>query len=99
MGPLRKHGMGDASHGCYDGSGFGGLPPMVSPTEHWYEVRMDPQMDEDMGKLAERLKASRGEVFCRAMRLYVAVKNRELDHQSRIFLEDQQGKKTEIIGV
>ena len=64
-----------------------------------YEVRMDPQMDEDMGKLAQRLSASRAEVFRRAMRLYVAVKNRQLDDQSSLFLEDVQGNRTEITGV
>ncbi len=64
-----------------------------------YEVRMDPQMDEDMGKLAERLSENRAEVFRRAMRLYVAVKNRQLDHQSHLFLEDAQGNRTEITGV
>jgi len=60
---------------------------------------MDPRMDEDMGKLAERLHKSRGEVFSRAMRLYLEVKTRELDHESRVFLQDRQGKKIEIIGV
>lgn len=64
-----------------------------------YEVRMDPQMDEDMGKLAKRLSANRAEVFRRAMRLYVAVKNRQLDDQSSLFLEDTQGNRTEITGV
>ena len=64
-----------------------------------YEVRMDPQMDEDMGQLAQRLSASRAEVFRRAMRLYVAVKNRQLDDQSSLFLEDAQGNRTEITGV
>lgn len=64
-----------------------------------YEVRMDPQMDKDMGQLANRLSANRAEVFRRAMRLYVAVKNRQLDAQSCLFLEDAQGNRTEITGV
>ncbi|SAY38310.1 hypothetical protein [Candidatus Synechococcus spongiarum] len=64
-----------------------------------YEVRMDPQMDEDMGQLAKRLSANRAEVFRRAMRLYVAVKNRQLDDRSSLFLEDAQGSRTEITGV
>ena len=72
---------------------------MVSTSEQRYEVRMDPRMGEDMGKLAERLHKSRGEVFSRAMRLYLEVKTRELDHESRVFLQDKHGKKIEIIGV
>ena len=72
---------------------------MASTSEQRYEVRMDPRMDEDMGKLAERLHKSRGEDFSRAMRLYLEVKTRELDHESRVFLQDRQGKKIEIIGV
>ena len=72
----------------------------------WYEVRVDPKMDEDMGKLAKRLGKHRAEVFHRAMRLYIAVKNRQLDQESRdpesplrVFLEDTEGSKTEVIGV
>ena len=74
--------------------------------ERWYEVRVDPKMDEDMGKLAKRLGKHRAEVFHRAMRLYVAVKNRQLDQESRdpesplrVFLEDTEGSRTEVIGV
>ena len=72
----------------------------------WYEVRMDPKMDEDMGKLAKRLGKHRAEVFHRAMRLYIAVKNRQLDQESRdpesplrVFLEDTEGSRTEVTGV
>ena len=65
-----------------------------------YEVRMDPQMDEDMGHLAQRLNANRAEVFRRAMRLYVAVKNRQLDDdQFCLFLEDAHGNRTKITGI
>ena len=74
--------------------------------ERWYEVRVDPGMDEDMGKLAKRLGKHRAEVFHRAMRLYIAVKNRQLDQESRdpesplrVFLEDTEGSRTEVIGV
>ncbi|KKZ10616.1 MAG: hypothetical protein TH68_10020 [Candidatus Synechococcus spongiarum 142] len=71
-----------------------------------YEVRMDPQMDKDMGQLAKRLGKHRAEVFHRAMRLYIAVKNQQLDQEDRnpesplrVFLEDAQGSKTEVVGL
>ena len=77
----------------------------MATKERWYEVRMDPKMDEDMGKLAERIGKHRAEVFHRTMRLYIAVKNRQLDQEGRdpesplrVFLEDPHGK-TEVTGL
>ena len=80
------------------------VAPMATK-ERWYEVPMDPNRTEDMGQLAERLGKHRAEVFHRAMGLYIAVKNRQLDQEGRdpesplrVFLEDAHGK-TEVIGV
>ncbi len=65
-----------------------------------YEVRLPIELDEDMAKMAERLKVDRSEVFRRAMALYIRAKNAELDEQAHVFLEDREGKKrTELVGV
>ena len=61
---------------------------------------MHPKMDKDMGDLAEQLGQHRAEVFHRAMRLYIAVKKQQLAQEDlRVFLEDAQGSKTEIVGI
>ena len=77
----------------------------MATKEKWYEVCLDPTMDEDMGKLAERLGKHRSAVFHRAMRFYIAVKNRQLDQEAsnpesplRVFLEDAHSR-TKVIGL
>ena len=76
--------------------------------KHLYEVQMHPQMDEDMGKLADRLQQDRVEVFHRAMALYIALKNHHLDQLDEenkdlesplhVFLESQNNKTEFISG-
>lgn len=68
-------------------------------TKKRFEVRLDPRMDADMERIADRLEVDRAEVFRRAMTLYLRAKEEELDHHARFFLEDPQGKRTELIGV
>ena len=73
------------------------------PQPRRYEVRVHPSLDKDMDKLAKRLKQNRSQVFHRAMRLYIELKNRQLDRQEdpdsppfRVLLDDKESEEIEF---
>lgn len=47
--------------------------------DHQYTVQLPEQMDQDMVKLANRIGENHYGLLCRAMSLYISVKNRHLD--------------------
>ena len=74
------------------------------PQPRRYKVDMPPEMDDDMGELAERLGVDRSEVFCYAMMLYIELKKRQLDQEEKsselpfhIFLENEEGHRIEFV--
>ena len=66
-----------------------------------YQVAVNPNLDENMGKLAARLGKDRTYVFQRAMHLYIELKNRqldrEMDHNSLPFHVLSDDRKSEEI--
>ncbi len=68
--------------------------------DHRYQVRLNPKMDENMVDLANRLGKDQAEVFHKAMRLYIAVKNQQLKEiGTRFFYETPEGKIVEIVNI
>ena len=72
---------------------------MITTKERWYEVRVSPQTDDLIKELANSIDGDATKVFDCAMRFYYAVKTRQLKENVRVFLENDQGVKTESINV
>lgn len=71
--------------------------PKDPGTTIYYDVGLSPASDTKMKAMANQIGGTQAHVFAYATELYYQIKNRQAQNQGlRLYLEDQQGNRTEI---